>query len=72
MYGPKRLEIIACERNRDPRCYDCEVFAECGGDCHQLEWQDDVCGAPKSLMKHLKHDKYRDKYSRVIKIKEIQ
>lgn len=53
LYGEKRLDNIACERSRDPRCYSCEVFEYCGGDCHQLTWQDDVCGAPKSLMRHL-------------------
>jgi len=50
---PKRIELITCERNRDPRCYSCEVFRYCGGDCHQLSWQDNICGAPKSLMKTL-------------------
>jgi radical SAM protein with 4Fe4S-binding SPASM domain len=53
LYSPQRLENIACERSRDPRCYECPVFQYCGGDCHQLEWQGDICGAPKSLMKHL-------------------
>lgn len=48
-----RLENIACERSRNPKCYSCEVFQFCGGDCHQLEWQGDVCGAPKKLMKFL-------------------
>ena len=52
--SPLRLNNIACERSRDPRCYDCEVFEFCGGDCHQLSWQEDICGAPKSLMKKLK------------------
>lgn len=51
--NPDRLNIIACERSRDPRCYECPVFQYCGGDCHQLEWQGDICGAPKSLMRHL-------------------
>lgn len=50
LQDPMRLQNIACERNGDPRCYDCEVFQYCGGDCHQLSWQNDVCGAPKSLM----------------------
>lgn len=50
---PIRLHNIACERNRNPACYSCEVFQYCGGDCHQLAWQDDICGAPKSLMKSL-------------------
>lgn len=69
LFGPKRLEVIACEKSRDSRCYNCEVFEYCGGDCHQLEWQDNVCGAPKSLMLHLKS---KHKYSKVIKLKEIQ
>jgi radical SAM protein with 4Fe4S-binding SPASM domain len=51
--NPMRLNNIACERNRNPGCYSCEVFQYCGGDCHQLAWQDDICGAPKSLMKSL-------------------
>lgn len=50
---PIRLQNIACERSRDARCYSCDVFQFCGGDCHQLAWQDDICGAPKSLMKSL-------------------
>lgn len=39
--------------NRDPRCYKCPVFAYCHSDCHQLEWQDNVCPAPKLLMMEL-------------------
>jgi hypothetical protein len=50
------LENIACERSRDHRCYSCEFFEYCGGDCHQLEWENDVCGAPKSLMRFLKNN----------------
>lgn len=52
-----RLENIACERSRNPLCYSCEVFQYCGGDCHQLEWQGDICGAPKKLMKYLAEKK---------------
>ncbi len=51
--NPVRIENIACERSRNPLCYSCEVFSYCGGDCHQLSWQEDICGAPKSLMKKL-------------------
>lgn len=58
--SPKRIKNIACERARDPRCFQCPVFAFCGGDCHQLEWQGDICGAPKSLMKFLKAEKHGD------------
>jgi radical SAM protein with 4Fe4S-binding SPASM domain len=57
--SPIRIENIACERSRDPRCYSCDVFEYCGGDCHQLGWQDDVCGAPKSLMRFLKNNQKR-------------
>jgi radical SAM protein with 4Fe4S-binding SPASM domain len=53
LINPKRLENIACEKARDPRCYTCEVFEYCNSDCHQLEWQENICGAPKSLMKFL-------------------
>jgi radical SAM protein with 4Fe4S-binding SPASM domain len=52
--SPTRVQNIACERARDTRCFSCDVFEYCGGDCHQLSWQDDVCGAPKSLMRQLK------------------
>jgi radical SAM protein with 4Fe4S-binding SPASM domain len=65
--NPQRLENIACERSRDPRCYDCEVFQYCNSDCHQLEWQDDICGAPKSLMIALANAKSR----KIINIKQI-
>jgi len=51
--SPIRLENMTCEKSRNPLCYSCEVFQYCGGDCHQLEWQNDVCAAPKSLMKEL-------------------
>jgi len=50
----QRINNIACERQMNKNCYNCEVFGYCGGDCHQLEWQNGICGAPKSLMKHLK------------------
>ena len=54
MKSPKRIINMLEERSRNPNCYTCEVFEYCGGDCHQLEWQGNVCGAPKSLMKLLK------------------
>ena len=69
LHSPQRLENIACERSRDPRCYECAVFSKCGGDCHQLEWEDDVCGAPKSLMQSLAGINIGNK--RIFMIKEI-
>lgn len=71
LFSPKRIENIACERSRDPRCYECPVFQYCGGDCHQLEWQGNICGAPKSLMKHLAGINTISP-KKVIKIKEIK
>jgi len=55
--SPIRLENMACERSRNPLCYSCDVFQYCGGDCHQLSWQDGICGAPKSLMRELSKKK---------------
>ena len=54
--SPKRCEIITKEMTRDTRCYQCPVYKYCGGDCHQLEWEDDVCPAPKMLMKKLEEE----------------
>ena len=56
--SPQRIENIACETARNTECFDCPVFEFCGGDCHQLAWQDGICGAPKSLMKELKAELY--------------
>lgn len=70
LYSPKRIEIITCERSRDPRCYECPVFSYCGGDCHQLEWQNDVCGAPKSVMKTLAGINIKSE-KKIFTIKEI-
>lgn len=56
--SPKRMEIISCElHERDERCYSCPVFTYCHSDCHQLQWMDDVCPAPKSLMMKLAEEK---------------
>lgn len=49
-----RQKVITEEQIlRDPRCYECPVFAYCHSDCHQLQWQNDVCPAPKTLMMEL-------------------
>lgn len=55
--NPIRIRTIIEERSRNPNCYSCPVFQYCNGDCHQLEWQGNVCGAPKSLMIKLLEDK---------------
>lgn len=51
--SPCRLCLIQKEQIKDSRCFLCEMFNFCNGDCHQLEWQGDICPAPKSVMKYL-------------------
>lgn len=48
-----RIDNIVKERVRHEQCYVCPVAAYCGGDCHRLAWEGDVCAAPKQLMKKL-------------------
>lgn len=52
----KRCNIIASELTRDPRCLSCNVYKYCNGDCHQLQWQGDICPAPKLLMRKLNEE----------------
>jgi len=49
----KRCGIIMSELQRDPRCFDCNMYKYCTGDCHQLEWEGNICPAPKLLMQEL-------------------
>lgn len=51
--NPCRLCSIQKEQLRDNRCYICDLFNICNGDCHQLSWQGEYCPAPKKLMKEL-------------------
>lgn len=53
----ERKKAIFCETQRDPRCYECEAFAICNGDCTKLEWQGDYCQAPKSIWKYVLNGK---------------
>jgi radical SAM protein with 4Fe4S-binding SPASM domain len=56
MNSQGRCDIIIKELNRNPACFTCPVFDVCGSDCHQLEWEGDICPSPKSLMQKLKTD----------------
>ena len=47
----KHKTLIAGEHKRDQRCYYCELFKYCNGDCCQLAWVDDKCPAPKKLIR---------------------
>jgi radical SAM protein with 4Fe4S-binding SPASM domain len=66
MFSPGRMKNIACESNRDPRCYVCPVYDVCNGDCNQLAWQGDICAAPKKLMTYLREAKDFDQYKTVL------
>jgi radical SAM protein with 4Fe4S-binding SPASM domain len=61
-----RLENIACESQRNPSCYGCDVFDICNGDCHQLAWQNGICGAPKTLMRKFKQEQNIEYYNKVL------
>ncbi len=60
MSAPGRLCNISEEMGRHPVCHTCPVHDICNGDCHQLNWQGDICAAPKTLMTELKHNMARD------------
>jgi radical SAM protein with 4Fe4S-binding SPASM domain len=49
----KHCDLIQIESRKDPRCYSCELYTTCNGDCHQLSWQGDVCPAPKGLIRRI-------------------
>ena len=51
-----RRNLIAKEAQRNPGCYTCELFPECNGDCHQLDWIDGKCYVPKKLFQRIKSD----------------
>lgn len=66
LMSKKRLEIIGCETQRDPRCYTCPAFEICNGDCHQLSWDGDICAAPKSIWKEALNNPDYDLYKNLI------
>lgn len=66
MNNELRLESIVCEQNRNPICYNCPVFDICNGDCNCLDWQGDVCAAPKSVMEKIKNERQDDVYHKLL------
>ena len=59
LFAPKRIEIMACEAAGNSLCLECPVYKYCGGDCHQLEWDGNICASPRSLMIHLDKERGR-------------
>jgi len=45
--------LIKKEQIRNEKCYLCSLFKYCNGDCHQLSWQNNICPAPRRILKHL-------------------
>lgn len=45
---------IVKETMRNDICYNCDVYDICNGDCHQLNWQGDICASPKKMMRAMK------------------
>lgn len=62
----KRLNVMACEMKRNDNCLTCPVNSICNGDCHRLPWQEDICAAPKSLMKLMKAENKIEDYKKLI------
>lgn len=44
---------ICLEKNVDERCYMCNYYKYCNGDCFQLKWEDDYCPAPKKIYEYI-------------------
>lgn len=41
--------IEAMERKKNPKCFLCNLYKYCNGDCFQQYWQGDRCAFPKKL-----------------------
>lgn len=50
---PDRVTLMARELSIDPRCFSCDVFDLCGGDCWRLPWSGNRCGGYKYLIRHI-------------------
>jgi len=51
LYSEGRLDRIAKELTPDAGCLACDVYAQCGGDCHQLGWDGNRCGGLKNTIR---------------------
>lgn len=53
IFNKIRTCLIKKECNVDKRCLMCDLYPYCNGDCHQLSWQNNVCPAPKKVIRKL-------------------
>jgi len=57
----KYKKIVDAERIRNNKCYSCEFYSICNGDCFQLRWDDTGCpGLKKTIVEVLKHQDLED------------
>ena len=63
MYQNKKY---SCSRTAEAigkmKCYECDIFKYCNGDCYQLSWVNGRCATPKKLYKKILHDVEIGKY----------
>ena len=56
-YEYTKMELSCQEKKKDKRCYSCQYFRYCNGDCFQLKWDDDICPAPRKIYEFLLNKK---------------
>ena len=56
-YEYTKIELSCQEKKKDKRCYSCQYFRYCNGDCFQLKWDDDICPAPRKIYEFLLNKK---------------
>ena len=57
----QKAALVKTEQTKSISCYSCDLYQVCNGDCHQLSWQNDLCPAPKQLIRRIQHDLARKK-----------
>lgn len=66
LFSTARSCNIQSESVRHPVCNTCPVYDICNGDCHQLAWDGDICGAPKSLMIEMGKNRNQTLYKEIL------
>lgn len=66
LFSTARTCNIQSESVRHPICNTCPVYDICNGDCHQLAWDGDICGAPKSLMIEMDKNRNQTLYKEIL------
>ena len=62
-YASKKYKCLrTAEAIGKMKCYECDIFKYCNGDCYQLSWVNGRCATPKKLYKKILHDVEIGKY----------